>query len=35
MSQARRDQLIVADGIGEALDRLAAATGARERGMVW
>jgi uncharacterized protein (TIGR00730 family) len=35
MSQARRDQLIVADSIGEALDRLAEAAGARERGMVW
>ncbi|MFL6861991.1 MAG: TIGR00730 family Rossman fold protein [Allosphingosinicella sp.] len=35
MSQARRDQLIVSDGIGDVLDRLAAASGTRERGMVW
>ena len=35
MSQARRDQLIVADTIGDALDRLAEAAGTRERGMVW
>jgi uncharacterized protein (TIGR00730 family) len=35
MSQARRDQLIVAERIDEALDRLAEAAGARERGMVW
>src|SRR4051812_42874280 len=35
MSEARRDQLIVADTIGEALDRLAEAAGTRERGMVW
>ena len=35
MSQARRDQLIVADGIEDALDRLEAAAGAGERKMVW
>jgi uncharacterized protein (TIGR00730 family) len=35
MSPARREQLLVADGIGEALDKLEAATGATERKMVW
>jgi uncharacterized protein (TIGR00730 family) len=35
MSQARRDQLIVADAIGEALDRLTEAAGQRQAGMVW
>lgn len=35
MSPARRAQLIVADGIGEVLDRLAAAAGATEPKMVW
>jgi uncharacterized protein (TIGR00730 family) len=35
MSPARRAQLLVADGIGEALDKLEAATGATERKMVW
>jgi uncharacterized protein (TIGR00730 family) len=35
MSQARRDQLIVADSIGDVLDRLTAAAGAGERRMVW
>jgi uncharacterized protein (TIGR00730 family) len=35
MSAARRAQLIVADGIGEAIDRLDAAVGATERKMVW
>jgi hypothetical protein len=35
MSPARRAQLIVADNIGEAIDRLAAAVGAAEPKMVW
>ena len=35
MSRARRGQLLVADGIGDALDRLAAASGATEAKMVW
>lgn len=35
MSQARRDQLIVAQGIGDALERLAEAAGQRQAGMVW
>jgi uncharacterized protein (TIGR00730 family) len=35
MSPARRAQLIVADGIGEVLDKLEAAAGAGERKMVW
>jgi uncharacterized protein (TIGR00730 family) len=35
MSEARRDQLIVADTIGDALDRLAEAAGRRSAGMVW
>jgi uncharacterized protein (TIGR00730 family) len=35
MSEARRDQLIVADTIGDALDRLAEAAGRRTAGMVW
>jgi uncharacterized protein (TIGR00730 family) len=35
MSPARREQLLVADGIGEALDKLEAATGATETKMVW
>jgi uncharacterized protein (TIGR00730 family) len=35
MSPARRGQLLVADGIGEAIERLDAAIGTAERGMVW
>jgi uncharacterized protein (TIGR00730 family) len=35
MSPARRAQLIVADEVGEVLDRLEAAAGAAERKMVW
>ncbi|HEY0414258.1 MAG TPA: TIGR00730 family Rossman fold protein [Allosphingosinicella sp.] len=35
MSPARRAQLIVADEIGEVLDKLEAAAGAGERKMVW
>jgi uncharacterized protein (TIGR00730 family) len=35
MSRARRDQLMVADGIGEAIDLLAAAVGRTEPKMVW
>jgi hypothetical protein len=35
MSPARRAQLLVADGIGDVLDRLAAASGATEAKMVW
>jgi uncharacterized protein (TIGR00730 family) len=35
MSPARRAQLLVAEEIGEALDRLEEAAGARERKMVW
>jgi len=35
MSPARRAQLIVAEGIGEVLDRLGSAAGAGERKMVW
>jgi uncharacterized protein (TIGR00730 family) len=35
MSPARREQLLVADSIDEALDKLGAAAGAGERKMVW
>lgn len=35
MSPARRAQLLVADEIGDVLDRLAAASGATEAKMVW
>ena len=35
MSAARRDQLLVADGIGDAIDLLDAAIGAAEPKMVW
>jgi uncharacterized protein (TIGR00730 family) len=35
MSPARRAQLLVADGIGEAIERLDAAIATAERGMVW
>jgi len=35
VSEARRAQLLVADGIGEAIDKLDSAIGARERRMVW
>jgi uncharacterized protein (TIGR00730 family) len=35
MSPARRAQLLVADGIGDAIDRLDAAIGATEAKMVW
>lgn len=35
MSPARRAQLLVADGIGEVIDRLDAAIGAAEAKMVW
>ena len=35
MSPARRAQLLVADGIGDAIDRLAAAVGTTEAKMVW
>jgi uncharacterized protein (TIGR00730 family) len=35
MSSARRGQLLVADGIGEAIERLDAAIATSERGMVW
>ena len=35
MSPARRAQLLVADTIGEAIDRLDAAIGATEPKMVW
>jgi hypothetical protein len=35
ISSARRAQLIVADGIDEAIDRLDAAIGAAEKRMVW
>lgn len=35
MSQARRDQLLVADGIGDAIDQLDAAIGRAEAKMVW
>ena len=35
MSPARRAQLLVADGIGDVLDRLDAAIGATEAKMVW
>ncbi|TMJ13698.1 MAG: TIGR00730 family Rossman fold protein [Alphaproteobacteria bacterium] len=35
MSPARRQQLIVADSIGEVLDKLTEAAGAGERRMVW
>jgi uncharacterized protein (TIGR00730 family) len=35
MSPARRAQLLVADGVGEAIDMLDSAIGARERKMVW
>ena len=35
MSGARRAQLLVAGGVGEAIDRLDAAIGAAERKMVW
>ena len=35
MSPARRDQLIVADSIGEVIDKLDSAAGTRERQMVW
>jgi hypothetical protein len=35
MSPARRAQLLVADSIGDALDQLAAASGAAEPKMVW
>ena len=35
MSAARRAQLLVAEGIGEVLDRLEEAAGATERKMVW
>jgi uncharacterized protein (TIGR00730 family) len=35
MSQARRDQLIVTDSIGDVLDRLAAAAGTGKAGMIW
>ena len=35
MSPARRAQLLVADGIGDVIDKLDAAIGAAERRMVW
>jgi uncharacterized protein (TIGR00730 family) len=35
MSPARRDQLLVADSIGEAIEKLDSAAGASERKMVW
>jgi predicted Rossmann-fold nucleotide-binding protein len=35
MSPARRAQLLVADGIDEAIDKLDAAIGATEAKMVW
>ncbi len=35
MSPARRAQLLVADDVGEAIDMLDSAVGARERKMVW
>ena len=35
MSPARRAQLLVADGIGDVIDQLAAAIGATEPKMVW
>ena len=35
VSEARRAQLLVADGIDEAIDKLDSAIGARERRMVW
>jgi hypothetical protein len=35
MSPARRAQLLVADGISEAIDLLDAAIGGAERRMVW
>lgn len=35
MSQARRDQLLVSDGIGDVIDRLDSAIGAAEPKMVW
>ena len=35
MSSARRAQLLVADDVGEVIDRLDAAIGASERRMVW
>jgi hypothetical protein len=35
MSAARRRQLLLAEGIGEAIDMLDAAIGAAERKMVW
>ena len=35
MSPARRGQLLVAEGIGEAIDKLGAAAGATEAKMVW
>jgi len=35
LSPARRAQLLVADGIGEVIDRLDAAIGAKSAKMVW
>jgi hypothetical protein len=35
MSPARREQLLVADSIGEAIEKLDSAAGASERKMVW
>ncbi|MEO1169149.1 MAG: TIGR00730 family Rossman fold protein [Pseudomonadota bacterium] len=35
ISPARREQLLVADDIGEAIDRLAAAENGAKQGMVW
>jgi hypothetical protein len=35
MSPARRAQLLVAEGIGEAIDRLGAAAADTERKMTW
>jgi predicted Rossmann-fold nucleotide-binding protein len=35
LSPARRAQLLVAEGIGEAIDRLDAAIGATDPKMIW